>query len=237
MASNSAARGGSTGLHSGLRTSRIAGPPSRPRAGRLGHGCHVAGAVPGRRRRGEIAAVDRARPGPGGPDEVMSAGRSPDCHAGQVCCAGHGPRQPGPAGGPNRPQPAGSLPTRARAASRVSQVAGGVLTGPRPAYTRARGRGLRQSGRRWGTDGPAASTSRSMRARGPGPDDSDHAIAGAAGRVLRADGSGAAGGLAGRGRTHHVRVCDQVRLCFGSIYSPAGRVRAPQSRCSRCKHA
>jgi hypothetical protein len=24
--------------------------------------------------------------------EVRSAGRSPDCHAGQVCCAGRGPR-------------------------------------------------------------------------------------------------------------------------------------------------
>ncbi len=67
VATNCAARGGSTGLHSGLRTSRIAGLLCRPRARRHVHGCHVVGAVPGRRRHGEIAAVGRARRGPAGP--------------------------------------------------------------------------------------------------------------------------------------------------------------------------
>ncbi len=67
VATDCAARGGSTGLHSGLWTSRIAGLLCRPRAGRHVHGCHVAGAVPGRRRHGEIAAVGRAWRGPAGP--------------------------------------------------------------------------------------------------------------------------------------------------------------------------
>jgi len=67
VATDCAARGGSTGLHSGLRTGRIAGLLSRPRAGRHVHGCHVVGAVPGRWRRGVIAAVDRTRRGPAGP--------------------------------------------------------------------------------------------------------------------------------------------------------------------------
>ena len=42
-----------------------------------------------------------------------------------------------------------------------------------------------QSGRRWGTDGPEASTSRRTLARGPGLGDSDYASAGAAGRAPR----------------------------------------------------
>jgi hypothetical protein len=92
VASDCAARGGSTGLHSGLRTGRVAGLLCRPWAGRHVHGCRVVGAVPGRQRHGEIAAVGRARCGPGGPAEVRSAGRRPDCHASQVRYTGRGPR-------------------------------------------------------------------------------------------------------------------------------------------------
>jgi hypothetical protein len=106
-ATNCAARGGTTGLHSGLRTGRVAGLLCRPWAGRLAHGCRVVGAVPGRQRLGEIAAVGRARCGPGGPAEVRRAGRSPDCHAGQDRSAGRGRGQRGRAGGPDRPESAG----------------------------------------------------------------------------------------------------------------------------------
>jgi hypothetical protein len=124
------------------------------------------------------------------------------------------------------PSQRGGLPPRARAASRVSRAAGGVLIlGPGAAIRASQAAGGALTGPR---PAPAAASGRVDRA----PDDSDHASAGAAGRGLRADGSGAAGGLAGRGRTRHVMVCDQVRLCFGSIHSPAGRVRVPQSRCS-----
>ena len=57
-------------------------------------------------------------------------------------------------------------------------------------HPRSSGREPSQSGRRWGTDGPAASTSRRIRARGPGPGDSDYASAGVVGRVPRAAGAG-----------------------------------------------
>ena len=173
MASDCAARGGSTGLHSGLRTGRVAGLLCRPWAGRHVHGCRVVGAVPGRQRHGEIAAVGRARCGPGGPAEARSAGRSPDCHAGQVCCAGRKPRE---------------RAGRRTGPARVSGV---------PSHPRARALGPCQSVRRWGTDGPAANTSRSSRVREPGPDDSDHATAEAAGREPGA--GGAAGGRPGAG--------------------------------------
>ena len=236
VASNCAARGGSTGLHSGLRTGRTAGLLSRPRAGRQVHGCHVVGAVPGWQRHGEIAAVDRARRGSAGPPQsgVRAGARTVTQVKLASRATGRGSR--GPAGGPDRPQSAGSLPSLSRGRGPCQSSRRRGTDGPRPACTRARGRDPRQSGRRWGTDGPAASTSRSIPARGQGPGDSDHAIAGAAGRGLRADGSGATGGRAGRGRTRREWVRDLVRLCFGSLYSPAGRVRAPQSRCSRCKH-
>jgi hypothetical protein len=87
----------------------------------------------------------------------------------------HGPRaaEAGSGGGPDRPRSArASLPS-------------------------SPGLGPSQSGRRWGTDWPAASTSRSSGARGPGPADSDYATAGAAGRAPRTAG-------AGRGRTRIV---------------------------------
>jgi hypothetical protein len=107
VATDCAARGGSTGLHSGPRTSRIAGLLCRPRAGRHVHGCHEVGVVPGRRRHGEIAAVGRARRGPAGPPRSgVRAGaglprKSSSLHGPQAAVAG-------PAGGPDRPESAGS---------------------------------------------------------------------------------------------------------------------------------
>ena len=161
VATDCAARGGSTGLHSGLRTGRVAGLLCRPWAGRLVHGCRAVGAVPSRLRREEIAAVGRTLC-------VHRARREQECgpvpglpHESSLC---YGPRaaKVGPGGGPDRPKSARASPPSSP------------------------GHGPCQSGRRWGTDGPVASTSRRSRAaqaRGPGPEDSDYAPAGAAGRA------------------------------------------------------
>ena len=199
VASNCAARGGSSGLHSGLRTGRAAGLLSRPRAGRREHGCHVAGAVPGRWRLGVIAAVDRARRGSAGPpgSGVRAGARTVTQVKFAARATGHG--SGGPAGGPIRPQSAGSLPTPSPGRGPCQSSRRWGTDGPAARSLSGPGRVPRQSGRRWGTDGPAASTSRSYRARGPGPDDSDYATAGPAGRALRADGAGAAGGRSGAG--------------------------------------
>jgi hypothetical protein len=80
------------------------------------------------------------------------------------CLTGRGPRRLG------------------RAAGRAGPSQQGAILPPGP------GRVPSQSGRRWGTDGPPAFTSRSSRARGPGPGDPDYATAGAAGRAVRTGG-------------------------------------------------
>jgi hypothetical protein len=76
-------------------------------------------------------------------------------------------------------------------------------------YPRSPGREPSQSGRWWGTDGPAASASRRTRARGLGPGDWDYAFAGAAGRVPRTAGAGR------RTFTWGVKVRDCDQLCSG----------------------
>jgi hypothetical protein len=140
VATDCAARGGSTGLHSGLRTGRVAGLLCRPWAGRLVHGCRAVGAVPGRLRREEIAAVGRARCGPA--DTPMSGVRAGARTATQVKfatrAAGRGSRA-GRRTGPVRVSGESAYP-RARAACRVSRAAGGVLTGPWPAPAAGLGR-------------------------------------------------------------------------------------------------
>jgi hypothetical protein len=140
VATDCAARGGSTGLHSGLRTGRVAGLLCRPWAGRLVHGCRAVGAVPGRLRREEIAAVGRARCGPA--DPPMSGVRAGARTAMQVKfatrAAGRGSRA-GRRTGPARVSGESAYP-RARAACRVSRAAGGVLTGPWPAPAAGLGR-------------------------------------------------------------------------------------------------
>jgi hypothetical protein len=153
--SDCAARCGSTGYHSGLRTDRrTAGlfchVMGRTPSARL----HALGAVLGRQRDEETAAVGyhsvcpsgrpRTRSEAGarkGPDRrTGSAGRRPDragpSHESSLC---YGPRaaEVGPGGGPGRPKSArASLPS-------------------------SPGHGPCQPGRRWGTDGPVAFTSRS----------------------------------------------------------------------------
>jgi hypothetical protein len=213
VATDCAARGGSTGLHSGLRTGRIAGLLCRPWAGRLEHGCHVVGAVPGRQRREEIAAVGRARCGPA--DPPMSGVRAGARTATQVKFApravGRGSRAGRRTGPSQRGVSLSSSPGRVPCQS-------GRRWGT---DTRARGRDPCQSGRRWGTDGPVASTSRRSRARGPGPGDSDHATAGAAGRAPRTAGASlpagtgdpdyAPSGAAGRARGRPGPDCIRAR--------------------------
>ena len=185
VASNCAARGGSTGLHSGLRTGRIAGLLSRPRAGRQVHGCHVVGAVPGRWRHGEIAAVVRARRGPAGPprSEVRAGARTVTQVKFAARATGRGSRA-GRRTGPARVSWELAYP-RARAVSRVSQAAGGVLTGPWPAPAA----GLGRVGRARATRTTPPPELRAGRRGWPGPvsrpglGDSDSASPGAAGRA------------------------------------------------------
>jgi hypothetical protein len=154
-ASNCAARCGPIGFHSGLRTDRrtaglLCHVMGRTPSARL----HALGAVPGRQRDEEIAAVGRTLcvhracreherrpvPGQGRTAARVSAGRCPDRaglpHESSLC---YGPRaaEAGPGGGPGRSKSArASLPS-------------------------SPGHGPCQSGRRWGTDGPVAFTSRS----------------------------------------------------------------------------
>ena len=163
VATDCAARGGSTGLHSGLRTGRIAGLLCRPWAGRHEHGCHVVGAVPGRQRREEIAAVGRARCGPA--DPPMSGVRAGARTAMQVKfatrAAGRGSRA-GRRTGPARVSGESAYP-RARAACRVSRAAGGVLTlGPGAAILASQAAGGALTGP-W--PAPAAGLGRAGRAR------------------------------------------------------------------------
>jgi hypothetical protein len=185
VATDCAARGGSTGLHSGLRTGRVAGLLCRPWAGRLVHGCRAVGAVPGRLRREEIAAVGRARCGPA--DTPMSGVRAGARTATQVKfatrAAGRGSRA-GRRTGPARVSWELAYP-RARAVSRVSQAAGGVLTGPWPAPAA----GLGGVGRALATRTTLPPELRAGRRGWPGPvsrpglGDSDYASPGAAGRA------------------------------------------------------
>jgi hypothetical protein len=181
-ATDCAARGGSTGLHSGLRTSRTAGLLCRPRAGRHVYGCHVAGADPGRRRHGVIAAVGRARRGPAGPPRsgVRAGARTATrvkFATRAVCRGSRAGRRTGPARVSGEP----AYP-RARAASRVYQAAGGVLTGPRPASPEPgpraasvmpqvghrRARGQHHSQHPGARAGPGRLGLRHRRSRGPG---------------------------------------------------------------------
>jgi hypothetical protein len=139
----------------------------------------------GLRRLGGIAAVGRARRGPA--DPPMSGVRAGARTATQVKfatrAAGRGSRA-GRRTGPARVSWELAYP-RARAASRVSRAAGGVLTGPWPAPAAGLGRAGRaratrttpppelRAGRR-GWPGPVSR---------PGPGDSDSASSGAAGRA------------------------------------------------------
>jgi hypothetical protein len=153
-----------------------------------------------------IAGPGAARPDVGGGGSAGAATSPLGIAEGDVDCVGPGVRRP-PGRGPQlRPPPCqpGRLSAsagRARwsesesaAQSRVkfgrkSAGAGSVVgpvrvesvgaapqePGPRP----------RQSGRRWGTDGPATSTSRRTRTRRPGPGDPDYASRGPADRPPR----------------------------------------------------
>jgi hypothetical protein len=138
--SDCAARGGSTGLHSGLRTGRVAGLLCRPRAGRLVHGCRAVGAVPGRQRHGGspqwavLGVVPAGPPRPG----VRAGARTAAQVKIATPAAGRGSRA-GRRTGPARVSWELAYP-QARAVCRVSQAAGGVLTGPRPAPSAVAGR-------------------------------------------------------------------------------------------------
>jgi hypothetical protein len=92
VASNCAARGGSTGASLGPPDGpdrRTAQPPvGWTPCARLPRGGSSSGPVASRRDRRSGPCSAR----PGGPAGVRSAGRSPDCHAGQDSRAGLGPR-------------------------------------------------------------------------------------------------------------------------------------------------
>jgi hypothetical protein len=161
----------------------------------------------------------------------QECGPEPGLPCGPSLLCGPEPREMGrPAARSGRVSGGPACP-RARAAGRVSQSAGGVLTGPRPARPRARAASRLRYAAGGVLTGPRSAPVAAPGREGPGPDDSDHAFAGAAGRVPRTGGSGAGGGRARSGGLAHVKVRDHVRLCFGSNYSLAGRVRAPRSRC------
>ena len=193
--SDCAARCGPTGFHSGLRTDRrtaglLCHVMGRTPSARL----HTLGAVPGRQRDEEIAAVGYhsvcpsgmprtsavagARKGP--VRRTRSAGRSPDragpTHESSLIC--------GPRAAEVRP---GGPPCRRETA--------------RASLPSSPGLGPCQSGRRWGTDGPAATTNRSGRHAAGGPGDSDCAIAGPRAGRQRTAGPGAGG-------PSHGQVCD-----------------------------
>jgi hypothetical protein len=92
--------------------------------------------------------------------------------------------------GPVPGLPLGSRSHCGQRAAEAGRAADRLSPGQRgPASHRARALGRVSRGRRRGTDGPGASTIRSLPTRGPGPDDSDLATAGAAGRALRAVGA------------------------------------------------
>ncbi len=142
MATDCAARGGSTGLHSGLRTGRIAGLLRRPWAGRHVHGCRVVGAVPGRQRRGEFAAVGRTRRGPADPPRsgVRAGARTASQVKFAVRASGRRCSAAGPGLGLVRVSASMGQPAlKPGPRGHVSHTAGGVLTGPRPAPAAAPG--------------------------------------------------------------------------------------------------
>ena len=188
----------------------------RPWAGRHEHGCHVVGAVPGRQRREEIAAVGRARCGPA--DPPMSGVRAGARTAMQVKfatrAAGRGSRA-GRRTGPARVSGESAYP-RARAACRVSRAAGGVLTlGPGAAILASQAAGGALTGPR---PAPAAASGREGRARTTrttpppdpraagaslpaGPGDPDYAPSGATGRARGRPGLTASGPATCKGPT------------------------------------
>ncbi len=193
------------------------------------HGCHVVGAVPGRCRDGEIAAGRLTLRGPADPPRsgVRAGARTATRVKFASRAAGRG-RWAGRRAEPAQVSRGLSCP-RDRAVCRVSQAAGGVLTGHRPSPAAAPGRAGRGRATRT-TPPPEPRAGRCGRAAGSRL----QCRAGRLGlRHRRSRGPGAADGR-GRARadSHHGKVRDPVRLCFGNAYLPAGRVRKPRSRYS-----
>jgi hypothetical protein len=130
----------------------------------------------------------------------------PDCRTSQVCATGRGPRKLGRAADRVGPSQQGPACPQARATGRVSQAAGGVLTGPWPSPAAVPGAAWAGAGRL----GP-----RLRRGRGPGATD---------GRDRTAPGHAKC-----KGPT-------QSELCLGDNRTSTGHVVARDPiRAPRCK--